>query len=102
MAALDKVRIRYQKSFGYSSKEYRLLNINSDLYDAYLLKEMFLDLANYSDYDHAKEKIKSLIEMVYDYSIPEMIAAANTIKNWLPYIVNSFMMKDFQMVLRKD
>ena len=25
MDALDKVRIRYQKSFGYNSKEYRLL-----------------------------------------------------------------------------
>lgn len=95
MDALDKVRIRYQKSFGYNSKEYRLLNINSDLHDAYLLKEMFLDLANYSDYDHAEEKIKSWIEMVYDYSIPEMIAAANTIKNWLPYIVNSFIDERF-------
>lgn len=27
MDALDKVRIRYQKSFGYNSKEYRLLKI---------------------------------------------------------------------------
>ena len=49
---------------------------------------MFLDLVNYSDYDHAEEEIKSWIEMVYDYSIPEMVEVANTIKNWLPYIVN--------------
>ena len=72
-----------------------LLNINSDLHDAYILKEMFLDLVNYSDYDHAEEEIKSWIEMVYDYNIPEMVEAANTIKNWLPYIVNSFIDERF-------
>lgn len=138
MDALDKVRIKYQKSFGYNSKEYRLLknkknvsllrkysndidwwtytrryknkhyveilkidlkrellNINSDLHDAYILKEMFLDLVNYSDYDHAEGEITSWIEMVYDYNIPEMVEAANTIKNWLPYIVNSFIDERF-------
>ena len=138
MDALDKVRIRCQKSFGYNNKEYRLLknkknvsllrkysndidwwsytciyknkhyieilkidlkwellNINSNLNDAYILKEMFLDLVNYSDYDHAEEEIKSWIEMVYDYSIPEMVEVANTIKNWLPYIVNSFIDERF-------
>lgn len=56
---------------------------------------MFFDLVNYSDYDHAKEEIKSRIEMVYDYNIPETIAAATTIKNWLPYIVNSFIDERF-------
>ena len=71
------------------------MNINSNLNDAYILKEMFLDLVNYSDYDHAEEKIKSWIEMVYDYSIPEMVEVANTIKNWLPYIVNSFIDERF-------
>lgn len=56
---------------------------------------MFLDLVNYSDYEHAEEEIKSWIEMVYDYSIPEMVEVANTIKNWLPYIVNSFIDERF-------
>ena len=32
--------------------------------------------------------------MVYDYNIPEIIAA-NTIKNCLPYIVNSFIDERF-------
>ncbi len=72
-----------------------MLNISNELHDAYILKEMFLDLVNYSDYDHAEEKIKSWIEMVYDYSIPEMVEVANTIKNWLPYIVNSFIDERF-------
>ena len=56
---------------------------------------MFLDLVNYSDYDHAEEEITSWIEMVYDYNIPEMVEAANTIKNWPPYIVNSFIGERF-------
>ena len=72
-----------------------MLNISNELHDAYILKEVFLDLVNYSDYDHAEEKIKSWIEMVYDYSIPEMVEVANTIKNWLPYIVNSFIDERF-------
>lgn len=72
-----------------------MLNISNELHDAYILKEVFLDLVNYSDYDHAEEEIKSWIEMVYDYSIPEMVEVANTIKNWLPYIVNSFIDERF-------
>ncbi len=39
--------------------------------------------------------MKSWIEMVYDYSIPEMVEVANTIKNWLSYIVNSFIDERF-------
>ena len=31
MDALDKVRIRYQKNFGYNSKEYRLLKNKKDV-----------------------------------------------------------------------
>ena len=72
-----------------------MLNISNELHDAYILKEMFLDLVNYSDYDHAEEEIKSWIEMVYNYIISEMIEVANTIKNWLPYIVNSFIDERF-------
>lgn len=56
---------------------------------------MFLDLINHSDYEHANEELKKWIELVYDYDIPEMTEAANTIENWLPYIVNSFIDKRF-------
>ena len=138
MDALDKVRIRLQKTFGYNSKEYRLLKnkknisllrkysndidwwtytrryknkhlveilkfdlkqellkINDEFHDAYILKEMFLDLINHSDYEHAEEELKSWLEMVKEYNIPEMLEAASTIENWLPYIVNSFIDKRF-------
>ncbi len=138
MDALDKVRIRLQKTFGYNSKEYRLLKnkknisllrkysndidwwtytrryknkhlveilkfdlkqellkIKDEFHDAYILKEIFLDLINHSDYKHAEEELKSWLEMVKEYNIPEMLEAASTIENWLPYIVNSFIDKRF-------
>ena len=138
MDGLDKIRIRLQKSYGYNSKEYRmlknkknvsllrkysndidwwtytkryknkhmvdilkydlreeLLKISKDLYNGYVLKELFLDLINYSDYEHAEEEIKEWIGVVKSYNIEEMTEAAKTIENWLPYIVNSFIDKRF-------
>lgn len=138
MDGLDKIRIRLQKSYGYNSKEYRmlknkknvsllrkysndvdwwtytkryknkhmvdilkydlreeLLKISKDLYNGYILKELFLDLINYSDYEHAEEEIKEWIGVVKSYNIEEMTEAAKTIENWLPYIVNSFIDKRF-------
>ena len=38
-----------------------LLKISKDLYNGYALKELFLDLINYSDYEHAEEEIKEWI-----------------------------------------
>lgn len=138
MDALDKVRIRLQKGYGYNSKEYRmlknkknvsllrkysndvewwtytrrfknghnveilkfdlreeLLKINKELHDAYLLKELFLDLIHYSNYEYAEKEIKDWIEVVRSYDIEEMLEAAKTIENWLPYIVNSFIDERF-------
>lgn len=138
MDALDKVRIRLQKEYGYNSKEYRmlknkknisllrkysndvdwwtytkryknkhmvdvlkydlreeLLNINKELKQAYILKELFLDLLHYSNYEYAKDEIEEWIEVVRSYEIAEMNEAANTIENWLPYIVNSFIDQRF-------
>ena len=138
MDALDKVRIRLQKRYGYNSKEYRmlknkknvtllrkygndinwytytkryrnghmvdelkidvrnkLLSISKELENAYLLKELFLDLVHYTTYEYAEIEIKEWIETVRNYDIEEMSAVASTIENWLPYIVNSFIDERF-------
>ena len=138
MDALDKVRIRLQKEYGYNSKEYRmlknkknitllrkysndidwwtytkryknkymidilkydlreeLLNINEELHQGYVLKELFLDLLNYSDYEHAEEEIKEWIDVCKNSGLLEFEEASKTISNWLPYIVNSFIDKRF-------
>lgn len=138
MDALDKVRIRLQKEYGYNSKEYRMLKnkknvtllrkysnevdwwtytrryknkhmvevlkydlreeilkISKELKEAYILKELFLDLVHYSNYEYAEQEIKDWIELVKSYEIEEMKEAARTIENWLPYIVNSFIDERF-------
>lgn len=138
MDALDKVRIRLQKEYGYNSKEYRmlknkknvtllrkysndidwwtytkryknkhmidilkydlreeLLNINEELHQGYVLKELFLDLLNYSNYEHAEEEIKEWIDVCKNSGLLEFEEASKTISNWLPYIVNSFIDKRF-------
>ena len=138
MEALDKVRIRLQKEYGYNSKEYRMLknkknvtllrkhsndidwwvytkryknghmvdilkydlreqilNINEELHQAYVLKELFLDLLSYSDYEHAEQEIKDWIDVCKNCRLEEFEEASKTIKNWLPYIVNSFIDKRF-------
>jgi len=138
MDALDKIRIRLQKEYGYNSKEYRmlknkknvtllrkysndidwwtytkkyknkyiveilkydlreeLLGINEELHQGYVLKELFLDLLYYSDYEHAEEEIKEWIDICKNCGLLEFEEAAKTINNWLPYIVNSFIDKRF-------
>lgn len=138
MDALDKVRIRLQKEYGYNSKEYRmlknkknvtllrkysndidwwtytkryknghqveilkhdlrdeLLNIDEELKNAYLLKELFLDVVQTSTYEYAEVELKEWIETVRSYEIEEMLEASKTIENWLPYIVNSFIDERF-------
>lgn len=138
MDALDKVRIRQQKTYGYNSREYRmlknkknvsllrkysndvnwwtytkryrnwhqvdvlkhdlrdeLLEINKELKDAYLLKELFFDVLHTTNCEYAELELREWINTVRNYGILEMIEASKTIENWLPYIVNSFIDERF-------
>ena len=138
MDALDKIRIRLQKEYGYNSKEYRMLKnkknisllrkysndvdwwtytkryrnghmvdilkydlreqllaINEELHKGYLLKELFMDVLHTTTYEYAECEIKEWISTVKNYGIKEMEEASETIQNWLPYIVNSFIDKRF-------
>lgn len=71
----------------------QLLVINEELKNAYLLKELFLDVVHSTTYEYAEIEFKEWIDTVKKYGIEEMIEAAKTIENWLPYIVNSFIDK---------
>ena len=138
MEALDKVRIRLQKEYGYNSKEYRMLknkknvtllrkysndidwwtytqryknkhmvnilkyelreeilSINPELKQAYILKELFFDTVKHLEYLDAEEELKEWISICDKCGIKEFEEAAKTIKNWLPYIVNSFIDERF-------
>lgn len=71
----------------------QILEINEELKSAYLLKELFLDVVHSTTYEYAEIEFKEWIDTVKKYGIKEMIEAAKTIENWLPYIVNSFIDK---------
>ena len=78
--------------------ETKNLKISEELHQGYVLKEMFLDVINYSDYEHAEEEIKGWIEICKNSKIEEFKEVGNTINNWLPYIVNSFIDKRLQII----
>lgn len=50
---------------------------------------------NHASYGSAKNELESFIDLCIESKIDEFIEASKTIKNWLPYIVNSFIDKRF-------
>lgn len=67
-----------------------LLEISDELKRGYQLKELFLDIVNHSEYKEAEKQLLDFIDLCRESEIEEFIEASKTIKNWLPYIVNSF------------
>ncbi len=67
-----------------------LLSIDDDLKRGYQLKELFLDIVNHAQLDDVERQLLCWIELCNESEIEEIIEAASTIDNWLPYIVNSF------------
>lgn len=68
----------------------QILGINKEVAEAYSLKEDFLRITINVKHENAKKELKEWIIKCKKTEIPEMISAANTIKNWLDSIVNSF------------
>ena len=60
-----------------------VLNMNSELLEAYNLKEEFLRITTHVKYKDAKRQLKEWVKQCYDSKIPEMVEAANTINNWI-------------------
>lgn len=67
-----------------------IFKISDELHRGYQLKELFLDIINHADYNDAERQLLCFIELCQESKIEEFIEASKTIKNWLPYIVNSF------------
>jgi len=72
-----------------------LIEIDDDLKRGYQLKELFLDIVHHSPLEDVERQLRDFIELCYESKIEEFIDGANTINNWLPYIVNSFIDKRF-------
>ncbi len=54
-----------------------------------------MDVLHTTTYEYAESEIKEWISTVKNYGIKEMEEVIETIGNWLPYIVNSFIDKRF-------
>lgn len=72
-----------------------LLSINRELKQGYILKELFFDTVKHLEYLNAEEELKEWISICKDCGLKEFEEASKTIKNWLPYIVNSFIDERF-------
>ena len=72
-----------------------ILELDDELKRGYQLKELFLDIVNHASYESVKSELESFIDLCIESKIDEFIEASKTIKNWLLYIVNSFIDKRF-------
>jgi len=72
-----------------------ILDIDLMLRKGYQLKESFLDIIDTATYEEAEELLKQWIDVCFDSGLEPFMDAAETIRNWLPYIVNSFIDKRF-------
>ena len=70
-----------------------LFSIDNDLKMGYQLKELFLDIVYHAEIDDVERQLNDFVDICNESGIEEFIDAASTIKNWLPYIVNSFVDK---------
>ncbi|XMB85310.1 ISL3 family transposase [Mycoplasmatota bacterium WC44] len=66
-------------------------NINPELNKAYELKESFYGIVDIAKYPTVYKKLNSWVIEAKISLLGEFREAANTIENWLPEIVNSFM-----------
>ena len=73
----------------------QMLELDDELKRGYQLKELFLDIINHATYETAEEELTSFISLCRESKIDEFVEASKTIKNWLEYIVNSFIDKRF-------
>jgi len=86
---------KYNKKMGrvmnYFQIREALLDIHPDLKNAWILKEMYTEFNISCDYEHANERLTEILQRFYSADIPEYRDFSNTVLEWKPYIVNSFM-----------
>ena len=67
-----------------------ILNYNNDLYKAYLLKEDFYNIMESKNSEEAKKAIGKWIYQAENSNISKFTDCANTMRNWITGISNSF------------
>ena len=111
--AVDRVRKRIQKSFGKDKRIYFknnrrlifakyeklgdeqrialevILNHSSELYNAWVLKELFRDFGNCKTSEEGRKYLSNWIEIAKEVKIPEFKECIRAFENWFEYICNS-------------
>lgn len=68
----------------------RMLMVNTDLNDAYLLKEKFYEFMDSKSRDEARKKLKEFRMYAFAADLPEFEALLRVLQNWQEYILNAF------------
>ena len=68
----------------------RMLLKSRDLREAYLLKETFYDFMDSSSSLQAKERLRVFRAHAFIAELPEFAVCLTMLKNWEPFILNSF------------
>ena len=68
----------------------RMLMVNTDLNDAYLLKEKFYEFMGSKTRDEARKKLKEFRMYAYAADLPEFETLLRVLQNWQEYILNAF------------
>ena len=68
----------------------RMLPVDRDLREAYLLKEVFYDFMASPDRVEAKRRLRTFRMHAAVADIPEFSACLTMLQNWEPYILNAF------------
>ncbi len=111
--AVDRVRKRIQKSLGKEKRIYFkhnkklifakyeklkeeqrlalevILNHSNELYNAWVLKELFREFKNCKNSEEGKKFLRNWIEIAKESNIPEFRECIRAFENWFEYICNS-------------
>lgn len=68
----------------------RMLMVNTDLNDAYLLKEKFYEFMDSKSKDEARRRLKEFRMYAYAANLAEFEALMRVLQNWQEYILNAF------------
>ena len=68
----------------------RMLTVNTDLNDAYLLKEKFYEFMDSKSKDEARKRLKEFRMYAYAANLAEFEALMRVLQNWQEYILNAF------------
>ena len=71
-----------------------ILDISSELKEAYLFKDSYAVFNMTSDHKNADEKFSDFMNMKKDCKIPEMVEILHMLNNWHDEIIHSFIVVD--------